>query len=162
MKYWMYFSLLLLWGPFVSAQRMAPYQKLRTIPSVRLLNADSSAFELRSRLDKKKPLLIVVFSPECDHCKHETEEMIKNIDKFKDIQIVMTTPLPLAKMKAFADHYKLGNYSNILVGRDYAYVLPTFYGIRNLPFHAFYTKDKKLINGVEGTMKIETILSNFR
>ena len=35
--------------------------------------------------------MLMVFSPDCEHCQHETEEIIKNIDQFKKYQIVMAT-----------------------------------------------------------------------
>ncbi len=105
--------------------------------------------------------MLVIFSPECDHCKHETEELIKNIDKFKNIQIVMATPLPVYEMREFAEHYNLKKYKNITVGRDYSYILPVYYDVKSLPYHAFYTKDKKLISAFEGTMTVEKMLTQF-
>lgn len=146
----------------VSAQQTQPaYIQYKTVPAAKLILADSTGWEMKAKLDKNKPLMIVVFSPECDHCKHETEELIKNIDKFKKIQIVMATPLPVYKMKEFAEHYQLSKYKNITVGRDYAYILPVYYDIKSLPFHAFYTKDKKLITGFEGSMSVDKILTQF-
>ncbi len=144
-----------------SQNAQAPYLKYGTVPAVKLILADSTGWELKARLDKKKPLMLVIFSPECDHCKHETEEMIKNIDKFKNIQIVMASLLPVYKMKAFIENYNLGKYKNITVGRDYAYILPVYYDIKSLPYHAFYTKDKKLISGFEGSMTVEKLLKQF-
>ncbi|MFV0605649.1 MAG: TlpA family protein disulfide reductase [Niabella sp.] len=142
-------------------QNEAPYLKYKTVPSARLLLSDSTGVELKARLDKKKPLMIVVFSPECDHCKHEAEELVKNIDKFKKIQIVMVSMLPIFKMNEFVKHYGLDKYSNILVGRDIGYVFPVYYDIKSLPYHAFYNKDKKLIMGFEGSMSVEKILAQF-
>ncbi|SDC01456.1 TlpA family protein disulfide reductase [Niabella drilacis] len=143
------------------SQSLPPYKQYKTIPSVRLLSADSTGWELKAKLQKNKPVMMIIFSPECDHCKHETEELIKNIDKFKDIQIVMATPLPLKEMAKFAAHYKLHQYPNILVGKDYAFALPTYYDIRNLPFHAFYGSNKQLISGFEGSMSVSSILKVF-
>lgn len=143
------------------SQALPPYKQYKTIPSVRLLSADSTGWELKAKLQKNKPVMMMIFSPECDHCKHETEELIKHMDKFKDIQIVMATPLPLKEMAAFAAHYKLQKYPNIIVGKDYAFALPAYYGIKNLPFHAFYNSSKQLISGFEGSMSTETILKIF-
>lgn len=162
MKY--FFSFLFGLTLFVTANgqhAVAPYLQYKTVPAVRLLLADSTGWEMKAKLDKKKPLMIVVFSPECDHCKHETEELIKNINKFKNIQVVMASVLPVFKMRDFVNTYKLSQYKNITVGRDYAYILPVFYNIKSLPYHAFYTKEKKLISVFEGSMKIEKILSQF-
>ncbi|MGJ7032182.1 peroxiredoxin family protein [Niabella hirudinis] len=161
MKYLLVLLMTIMSFSAARSQALPPYKQYKTIPSVRLLSADSTGWELKAKLQKNKPVMIMIFSPECDHCKHETEEMIKNIDKFKNIQIIMATPLPLKEMAAFAAHYKLQNYPNILVGKDYAFALPAYYGIRNLPFHAFYNSNKQLISGFEGSMSVSTILNVF-
>lgn len=146
----------------VSAQQtQSPYLQYKTVPAAKLILSDSTGWEMKAKLDKNKPLMIVVFSPECDHCKHETEELIKNIDKFKNIQIVMASLLPVYQMKEFVEKYNLKKYKNITVGRDYAYILPVYYDIKSLPYHAFYTKEKKLISAFEGSMTIEKILAQF-
>lgn len=149
-------------GPSLFSQVDIPaYQKYKTVPSVKLILQDSSGYELKAKLDKTKPLMLVVFSPECDHCRHETEELLANIDRFKHIQIVMATPLPLDKMRGFIAEYQLNKYPNITVGRDYAFILPTYFGLKNLPFHAFYNKKKELIRGFEGMMTVEKMLAMF-
>lgn len=161
MKYLILFLAAVIYFQPGHSQTLPPYKQYRTIPSVRLLNADSTGWELKARLQKNKPVMIMVFSPECDHCKHETEEMIKNMDKYKGIQIIMATPLPLKEMAAFAAHYQLQKYPNIIVGRDYSYTLPVYYDIKNLPFHAFYNTNKQLITAFEGSMSTQAILKIF-
>lgn len=142
--------------------KQAPYLEYKTVPSVKLILADSTGWELKAKLDKTKPLMLVIFSPECDHCKHETEELVKNIDKFRNVQIVMASLLPVFKMKEFVETYGLDKYKNITVGRDYAYILPVYYDVKSLPYHAFYTKEKKLISGFEGAMTVGGILEQLK
>ncbi|HEX7754226.1 MAG TPA: thioredoxin, partial [Niabella sp.] len=62
---------------------------------------------------------------------------------------------------AFAAHYQLQKYPNIIVGRDYSYTLPVYYDIKNLPFHAFYNTNKQLITAFEGSMSTQAILKIF-
>ncbi|MBK7097709.1 MAG: redoxin domain-containing protein [Sphingobacteriales bacterium] len=143
----------------IFAQNEVPqYLQTKTLPPVRLILPDSSGWEIKAKRDKKKPMMIIFFSPECDHCQHETEEFVKNIDKLKHIQIVMATTYPLKDMRGFIKNYNLGIHPNIVVGRDYAYILPVYFNIKNLPYHAFYNKAGKLIGGFEGNMTIEKIL----
>lgn len=135
----------------------APYLRFPTFPPVKLMLADSSYFEKKD-LDKKSSVMMMVFSPDCDHCQHETEEIIKNIDKFKKVQIVMATMMPFEAMLEFRIKFGLGRYSNIIVGHDKGFFLPPFYDARNLPFLAFYNKKKELISVFEGNMPIPQIL----
>jgi len=86
---------------------LPPYKRFPTPPPFRILMNDSIAWYTKADLPKKKAVMIMIFNPECDHCKHETEELIKNIDKFKKIEIVMATPRDFSEMKAFYGHYEL-------------------------------------------------------
>ncbi|MCH5597378.1 peroxiredoxin family protein [Niabella ginsengisoli] len=161
MKYIIVFLFSLVFSFNSSAQEKPMYLQQNTPPPAVLLLADSTTkWNLKAKLEKEKPLLIMFFSPECDHCQHETEALIKNINKFKGIQIVMATTRPLWEMKAFAQKYGL-NKHGITVGKDIAYVIPSYYEMKNLPYLAFYNKDKKLISTFEGSLGIPSILKAF-
>lgn len=148
------------WSQTDSVQ--APYLKNPIFPPVKLLMCDSVSYFVKDSLPKKKAVMLMLFNPECSHCRHETEELIQNIDKFKDIEIVMATMMPFEQMKAFRDEYKLTNYKNIVVGRDEQYFLFTFYTLRNLPYLAFYNAKKDLISVHEGSMPIEEVLKELK
>ena len=139
-----------------------PYKRFPTPPPFKLLLTDSSSYFTKADLEKKKPLLLMVFSPDCDHCKHETEELIKNIDKFKKVQIVMATWLSFTEMKKFFLDYGLNKFDNITVGRDMNFILPPFYNIKNLPFLAMYDKKGQLISVVEGSLPMDKIAELFK
>ena len=122
---------------------------------------DSSTFFTKADLKKKTPLLIMVFSPDCDHCKHETEELIKNIDRFKKVQILLTTWLPFDQMKKFYEEFQLSRFENITVVWDKSFFIAPFYGITNLPFLAFYDKNGKLISVFEGNLPMDKVVERF-
>ena len=105
--------------------------------------------------------MLMVFSPTCEHCQHETEELINNIDKFKNILIVMTTSMPFDSMLSYREKYHLERYRNIIVAQDTDYFLFTFYQVHNLPFLAFYDKKKELISVFEGGLPMDKILEMF-
>ncbi|MBK5273402.1 MAG: redoxin domain-containing protein [Bacteroidia bacterium] len=140
----------------------AAYKRFPTFPLVNLLLKDSTTLFSKDDLPKNTSVLLMIFNPGCEHCQHETEELIKNMDSFKKIQIVMATMMPLEEMKAFIEKYKLSEYDNIIVGRDIHYVLPGFYSISNLPYLAMYDKQGKLLSTFEGTMKMEDLIKVFK
>ncbi len=161
MKLLLPFALIFSFSLSVIAQETPLYLKQKTLPPAVLLLPDSTTkWPLKARLEKNKPLLLMLFNPECDHCQHETEALIKNIDKFKGIQIVMSTTQKFDDMKAFAEKYKL-TQNGIIVGRDIAFVMPPYFEMKNLPYLAFYDKNKKLISTFEGAMGIPGILTVF-
>jgi hypothetical protein len=139
----------------------APYKRFPTAPPLKLLLSDSSTYFTKDDMAKKKAILIILFSPDCEHCQHKTEEIIQHIDSFEKVQIIMSTTLPFDKMVAFYSKYDLKRFDNIIMGRDISYLLPTFYNIRNLPFLAFYNKKKELISVFEGALSIEKIIEEI-
>lgn len=139
----------------------APYLRFPNFPPVKLLLPDSASHFTKQQLDKKKQVMLMVFNPQCDHCQHETEELVKNIDKFSNIQIVMSTTMPFDSMYNFRERYKLAEHNNIIVGQDFQYFLPSYFMLRNLPFLAFYNKKKELISVHEGSLPIPAILKVF-
>ncbi len=161
-------SLLVLSCLFIAATLFAqvdsvkhPYQKFPTYPPVRLLQTDSVSFYTKEDLPKKKPVMLVLFNPQCQHCQHEAEELTKNIDQFKDVQIVMATTMLFDSMMTFREKYKLADHPNIVVAQDTHFFLPSFFMIHNLPFHAFYNKKKELISVFEGSMTIEKMVKEL-
>lgn len=142
-------------------QPPAPYQKSPTVPAFHLLRADSATYVTKDDLKKHRPTLIMYFSPDCDHCKHQTEFILAENDKFKDIEIVMATYQPFGEMKDFITHYKLTDHPNIKVGRDDKFFFAPFYRIASLPFLALYDKNGNLITTFEGTHPADTILDAF-
>ncbi len=139
-----------------------PYKRFPSYPPVKLMLPDSVSYYSKEDLPKKSPVMLMLFSPDCDHCQHETEQIIQNIDKFKGIQIVMTTMQPFDSMMAFRERNQLARFSNIVVAHDNKIFTPTFFNIRSLPFLAFYNRKKELISVFEGTMKVEKMLEELK
>ena len=139
-----------------------PYKRFPTVPPLKLLLTDSSTIFTDKQLKKNQPLFFILFSPDCEHCKKETEELIDKIDSFKHVQIVMATFMPFDKMKAFYEDYKLNRFSNITVGYDMQHILPTYYRISYTPFLAFYDKKGNLIDGVQGGLPLTKVLEYFK
>ena len=138
---------------------LPPYKRFPTLPPIQLLLSDSTTVFTKADFAKKKPVLLILFSPECSHCQHEAEEFVKHKDDFKDVQIVMATLHPLADMKAFIEKYQLHQLPDIVVGKDLYYLMPSFYNIHNLPYMAFYNAKGNLISGFEGTLPIEKVVA---
>jgi len=105
--------------------------------------------------------MIMLFNPECSHCQHETEEILKHIDDFKKVQIVMATMMPMEMLRTFNTKYDLEKFRNITTGKDVDNTLPSFYHISNLPTLAFYDKKGKLIDISDGSMPVDQVLEKL-
>jgi cytochrome oxidase Cu insertion factor (SCO1/SenC/PrrC family) len=137
------------------------YKKFPTIPPFTLLNIDSTNIT-RDNLAKRKNTLIMVFSPSCDHCRHQTDSMLAHMDKLKNVEILMTTYQPLEELSTFYKEYQLAKYPNIKTGRDTHYFFVPFYKVANLPFMALYDEKGKLITTYEGTTSVQKLLQSFK
>lgn len=145
-----------------TAPQQAPYLRFPTLPPLQLLLGDSTTKYTKEDVPRKKPVLIMVFSPDCSHCQHTAEELMAAKEKWNDLHIVMATLHPLWQMNAFVEKYDLKHLPNLVVGKDVSYILPSFYGLHNLPYLAFYNKKGSLITGFEGSMPLDKIVSTFR
>jgi thioredoxin-related protein len=139
-----------------------PYKKFPVLPPIQILLGDSTTKYTKENLPKKKPVLIMLFSPDCSHCQHEAEQMVLHKNDLKNIQLVMITLNPLWQMNGFVGKYRLKELKNLVVGKDIYYTMPGFYDIRNLPFFALYDKEGNLISVFEGTMDITKVLEAFK
>jgi hypothetical protein len=131
------------------------------VPAFDLLLADSVSHYTISDLPRSTPVLIILFDPNCDHCKHETEAILKSIDSLKNIQIVMATNAEFADLKKFYQHYNLAKFTNIIAGVELKAYLAVFFAIHNLPYLAMYNGRGVLLKTHEGGMKVGNIVKVF-
>lgn len=139
-----------------------PFKKFPVLPPVQLLLSDSTTKFSKDNLQQNKQTLFIIFSPDCSHCQHETEELVARKEEMKDIQIVLITLHPLWMMNEFIAKYKLNELPNVTVGKDIYYLTPSFYGIHNLPFLAMYNKKGNLISAFEGSMEMDKVITLFK
>lgn len=163
MKTALFSAVFLLFPVFLKAQdsTLAPYKKFPSYPPVKLLLPDSLSWFSKGDLPKKKPVMLLLFNPKCEHCQHETEEMTQQIERFRGVHIVMATTASFAEMMGFREKYRLSRFDNITVGRDTGFFLPVFFDIHNLPFHAFYNKKLELTGAFPGSMTVEKSLTEL-
>ena len=138
------------------------YKRFPTPPPFKLLLTDSTTIFTDKNLKKYFPVLIMAFSPDCDHCQHHAEELVKNQEALLYIQIVMSSTQSLEKIRDFYSKYQLDKMENLVIGQDREFILSTFYKMKSLPFLAFYDNRGKLIDVFEGALPVDKILAYFK
>jgi thioredoxin-related protein len=133
------------------------YIRFPFVPPFKITKVSDSTAFTKDDLDKKKATIIMVFSPDCEHCQHETNELIAHINLFKKAQIIMATPMEHAYIKKFYNDYKIADYPNIIMGRDPGYYLGTFYHIRSFPAIFVYDKKGNFVKAFDGSYPVEQI-----
>jgi thioredoxin-related protein len=142
---------------FAQADTSKLYLRFPFVPPFRIITVPDSTVFTKDDLKKKKPTIIFIFSPDCEHCQEATKELKARIDLFKKVQIVMSSPIEFSYLKKFYEEYKIADYPNIIMGRDPTYYFGTFYHIRGFPRFFVYDKKGDLIRGFEGSVPMESI-----
>ena len=141
----------------MSKDSMQPYQKNLKFPVFRILDVDSTTMFNTGTIPEGKPIMLFYFGAECDHCFHMWEKLAPNLDSLKDVKIIMATfsnPTPIQK---FYEKYKLSQYNNITIGKDYDFFLAPFYGAHSVPVIVVYDKHKKFVVKWEDPMNLKDL-----
>ncbi|MCC6289297.1 MAG: redoxin domain-containing protein [Chitinophagaceae bacterium] len=147
---------------FAQKDSTAPTYTHFPLPQFSVLLPDSTTWYTKKDLLKNKKTLVMVFSPDCEHCQHETEMIKANIAKFKRTQILMVTPIGFDKTKKFYDKYDLKSYKNITVGYDSKFFFTSYFKLKMFPFIAIYNKKYELLKTFEGTAKMDDLLEYIK
>lgn len=139
----------------------ALYIQYPEIPPFSIMVAPDSTKFTKADLKKRKPALIIIFSPDCEHCQHETKDLLNNMELFKKLQIIMVSHLDFRSVKKFYVDYKIGDYPNITMGRDGAYMLGTFYKIHTFPTMFLYDKKGHFVKKFEGSIPVKKIAESL-
>jgi thioredoxin-related protein len=152
------FAVLNLSASAKSLDTIPQHLKNLKLPDFKLLLPDSVTNFYTEELSTKKTTILMSFSPDCDHCKQQTKEIIQNINQLKDVQIVMGTTLPFGMMKAFYEEYKISSHKNITMGRDVLYFFPKYFQNHYLPLIAIYNKKGELLHYFDGGVSTSELI----
>lgn len=105
-----------------------------------------------------KPILLIYFSPDCDHCQVMMKEWFKKANDFKKASVVMMSFLPVDKMMSFEKSFKTNQYPNIIVGTEgLSFFVRYYYRIADMPFTALYDKNGNLITSHEKSIPLDDL-----
>jgi thiol-disulfide isomerase/thioredoxin len=162
MKYWLLTSVaLILFSAAFAQSDNPPYKQFKKLPDFELETVGNGVFST-AQVKKNMPVIIMFFSPGCDHCISQFEAMKKRSNELKKFQIIMPTLQPIEELAEFNKKYEIQKHPNITTGKDATYFFPPFYQIGNFPYFAFYDKNQQLITVHEGNMSVDEILRKFK
>lgn len=137
------------------------YLRFPTVPPFSIIKINDSTKFTKAELAKRKPTIIFIFSPDCEHCQQETKALTANIGLFKKAQIIMASPLEHHLLKNFYNEYKIADYPNIIMGRDPSYFFGTFYSIKSFPAIFVYDKKGRFVKAFDGNSPVEKIAESL-
>lgn len=134
------------------------YKRFPELPQFTIMRLPDSTRFTREDLPRKKPSIIMLFSPDCEHCKHAMHDLLAKYDEWKNAELVLVSSLDFEHIRKFYDDYQLSKYSNIVIGRDGSFYLGSFYKIRSYPSLYVYDKKQKLVTEFLGKINPDDLL----
>lgn len=132
------------------------------IPPFRMLQGNGAMFSA-SDLQPNKPVIIIYFQPNCEHCQALMNDLFKKIVEFNGTQLVMVTYVRPNEMAAFQQSYHTDKYPNIKVGTEgNAFFLRQYYHIMNTPFTALYDRHGKLVCSYANQTPVDALVAQVK
>ncbi len=128
------------------------------MPSFNLLLSDSVSTLNTNNIPTGKTSILVLFSPDCEHCQKETSDILLKMDSLKEVSFYFITIDPMDRMRVFNAYYHLKKYPNITVAQDYSYsTLKYFTGVAP-PSSFIYDKYKRLRGVFKGATSASQLI----
>ncbi len=132
------------------------------LPPFRMVQRNGKLFKAEN-LPMGKPILIVYFSPGCEHCEDFTRQLKANITQLKKASVAMVTYWPVADLNSFVHKFSLNNFSNIYTGTEgNSFFLRNYYNISQMPFVALYTKSGDLVKTWHTKIPVQDVVKNIQ
>jgi len=129
-----------------------------TLPSFDLLLSDSTTTLHTADIREGNPIALLFFSPDCEHCQHETETIIHHMDSLKGVRFFFITNDPLDRLKMFDHVYKLNKYSNITLAWDNQFLFPRHFKGAYPPYLVIYDRDRRMRGAFEGGLEANKMI----
>jgi thiol-disulfide isomerase/thioredoxin len=127
-----------------STDANAPYYQNIGYPNLKLRLTDSITIFTKEDLPKDKTIVIIFFSPDCEHCQAEATQLLQKKDSLSNLFMVWNANMvdDFGHVKEFYNKYKLNTLSNVVLGKEVDYYLPLHYRIEITPYAAVYKNGK--------------------
>ena len=134
----------------------------QSMPAFRMQLTNGKIFSAKD-LSKDKPVIIIYFAPDCEHCQALMNEILTKIQNFKKAQVVMVTFKPVNEVIDFEKHYQTAKYPNIKVGIEIPiFFFKNFYNLQNTPFTALFSKQGKLIISYQKETPVDDLIKHLK
>ncbi|MEP6951732.1 MAG: redoxin domain-containing protein [Ginsengibacter sp.] len=134
----------------------------QSFPSFSMQLTNGKLFSAKD-LPQGKPVIIIYFAPDCEHCQKLMNIIFKRIRDFKKAQIVMATFKPVSEVVEFEKSYQTAKYPNIKVGIEVpVFFFRTYYDVENTPFTVLYDKHRKLVISYKKETPVDDLLKHLK
>lgn len=148
-----------------SCKRQIPTEKLAVADSVKVEREHAPSINFYTiggdtlRLDAiKERTILILFTPDCDHCQREADEISKHPELFRDYKLYFVAADQPPVIKGFSEKHGLANWSNAVFARgDIAPVMTAFKPI-SMPAIFIYDDQGFLVKRFDGETPVSNIV----
>ena len=131
------------------------------VPPFRIIQADGTLFKAES-LPMGKPIIVIYFSPDCDHCKAFTKDLLQQAAAFKKASLVLITCENLSDVKMFMKQFGLANHRNFYVGTEgSSFFVRDYYNVLSMPFVALHNKNGDLVQTYQKDVPMKALIAKL-
>lgn len=123
--------------------------------SFRQLNGDLFSTAM---LEKNRSVLVVYFSPDCEHCQYEAREINKYRPQLKEAQILMVSDDPIPRIQQFDSLFLLSGNPQVKILKSEQDNFYKVFGTRAIPALFIYNKQGVLVKQFMGEANMDAIL----
>lgn len=131
--------------------------RVGTLPGLKLVGVDEAEFELRSG----KPIVLIYFNTECDHCQREIASLRDKRELLSAASLVLMSAQPMEEIQRFSATIDFGTTDTRFV-QVTPEQIATVFGTLGLPHIFVYSKEGKLLEIFSGETPVEAIASVLR
>ncbi|PHS51257.1 MAG: redoxin [Lutibacter sp.] len=132
-------------------------KRIKSIPKFSFLTLEGKVFTSKN-LAKDTYKLFVYFNSECEYCQTEALQISKNLEEFKDTQLIFVSFEPVKSIKQFSINFNLQDKKKVLFLQDKKVEFAEIFDAKSIPFMLLYAKNNQLIKIYKGATKVERIL----
>jgi thiol-disulfide isomerase/thioredoxin len=145
-------------GPGINRDSL-PYKLNPNLPEFNILLRDSVTIFNTADIPTGRPVVLMLFSPDCKHCKHAMEALTKGMDSISNIRFYLATGLhDMTRVQKFYEEHRLDRFKNIeVVGRDYDFEILAHFGAMHIPTLALYDTNKQFVHLFEGSVTVKEL-----
>jgi thioredoxin-related protein len=139
----------------------APAQSAK-VPAFKMMLGNGKIFRAQD-LPIGKPIIIIYFDPDCDHCEKMIKELQGNTTELSKASIAMVTYVTVNDVVQFEKKFALVKQQNFYVGTEGdTYFLKNYYRLTNMPFLALYTKNGDLVKEYRNEGAIPDLVNQLK
>jgi len=129
-------------------------ERIHTLPTCAVTPLSGGPIRLAAT---GRPLVLVYFDPDCDHCQREANELRQNTHQLAHADIWLLSAAPLPALNAFAQAYQLNTTSNLHLAHIAQQTAYDTFGFTSVPNVLIYHADGSLAKRFRGETSVTAI-----